>query len=82
LANDPRIKRVLKRYRKGEQFVDSSIDVSGIDDKYLLEALRSSDETRLTSPQALDEFAIAYLGKGMQLERSRVLIWTRECAWV
>ena len=59
MSNDPRIKRVLKRYRKGDQFVDASVDVSDFEISGLLQACRCQDETALTLPKELDDESLA-----------------------
>jgi hypothetical protein len=66
--DDQRIKRVLKRYRKGEDLSDSSIDVSSMPIQYLLEACRCMDSRSLDSPKQLDEVALDYLSKGMGVQ--------------
>jgi hypothetical protein len=67
-ANDARIKRVLKRYRKGNQFVDSSVDVSDVDTEYFLQAFGCTGEDSLVLPKELDESARTFLGERMRLE--------------
>ena len=68
MLDDPRIKRVLKRYRKNEQFSDAQIDVSSLGDAHLLEALRCRDVYELTRPRELDHHALACFARHMGIE--------------
>ena len=68
VMEDHRLKRVLKRYRKGEDLSDSSIDVSTMPVKYLLEACHCMDVRSFDSPKQLDEKALEYLGQGMGVQ--------------
>jgi hypothetical protein len=65
MLDDPRIKRVIKRYKKDEEGADSSLDVSLFGDGYLLSALRGEGEESLSRPHELDDEARAYLSKAM-----------------
>jgi hypothetical protein len=65
MLDDPRIKRVLKRYLKADKISESEIDVSALGDAELLQACRLTDETALVKPVALDESALAYLAQRM-----------------
>src|ERR1700704_111436 len=71
MQDDPRIKRVLKRYRKDEKFSDASMDVSALGVAELLRACRSQDVNYLTAPKELDECAVAHLSQVMGLEFDR-----------
>lgn len=61
--NDPRIKRLLKRYRKGDNFVNAIIDVSHIELDELLKACSCSNERGLVSPKELDDHALAFFSR-------------------
>jgi hypothetical protein len=63
--NDPRIKRVLKRYPKTDQFSDASMDVSAFGDTALLEACRCQRTDDLSAPRELDDHALAYFAQSM-----------------
>jgi hypothetical protein len=71
MHDDPRIKRVLKRYRKDEQFSDASMDVSALGLTVLLQACRSDDADYLTAPKELDDYAVAHLSDVMGIEFNR-----------
>jgi hypothetical protein len=59
-TEDPRIKRVLKRYLKGEEYSSDSMDVTGIGLENLQSACRcDSDGFRL--PKELDGYALVCL---------------------
>ena len=60
MLDDPRIKRVLKRYRKGERFFDASMDVSAYGDIALLTACRCEQVEDIADPRELDEYALEY----------------------
>jgi hypothetical protein len=62
--DDPRIKRVLKRYRKGAMFFDSSMDLTNFGLSELLQACRCS-EAALAAPRELDEHALTYFADRM-----------------
>jgi len=68
MLDDPRIKRVLKRYAKEHQFSDASIDVSGYGDLALLEACRREDVDDLSRPIELDHHALSHFGQRMGIE--------------
>ena len=59
MLDDPRIKRVLKRYKKGDQFSDASMDVSSYGDLALLEACQCEQADELASPREMDRHALA-----------------------
>jgi len=63
MRNDPRIKRLLKRYPKGEQFFDASIDVSHLELQEVLDACRCPDVAGLTLPKELDDHALSYFAR-------------------
>ena len=68
MANDdPRVKRVLKRYEKDAQFSDAHIDLEGISLEALNAAFRFSPEDEFESPRKLDEYAIASIEQWMGL---------------
>jgi hypothetical protein len=71
MSSDPRVKRLLKRYRKDNQFVDASIDVSNIQLSDLLRACGLRDEQELTSPKELNDNALGALEKLMGLDFDR-----------
>lgn len=60
MNDDPRLKRVLKRYPKGENLADASIDVTALGLPLLQEALGSTADDPLMSPRELDDHAIAF----------------------
>jgi len=68
MLDDPRIKRVLKRYAKGDQFSDASMDVSAYGDAALLEACRCRDVADPTAPRELDDYALAHFAQRMGIE--------------
>lgn len=68
MSDDPRIKRVLKRYRKGEDYFDASIDLSGLDLAELQLACRCQQDDSLIAPRELDSHALSYLSARMGLE--------------
>lgn len=65
MLDDPRIKRVLKRYPKDDQFWNASMDVSQLGDRILLEACRLDDADEFSRPVELDEFALEHLAQRM-----------------
>ena len=67
LPDDPRVKRVLKRYLKGEQFSDASLELTGITLKELQTVFRCESDDDLIAPRELDEFALNWLTNRMQL---------------
>jgi hypothetical protein len=69
--DDPRIKRVLKRYRKDDKFSDASMDVTALGLAELLQAVRSEDADYLTAPKELDDDAVAHLSRVMGIEFDR-----------
>jgi hypothetical protein len=73
MLDDPRIKRILKRYPKGENNSDASMDLSSLGDSYLLLAFRCVGETSLQRPIELDDYAITYLSRllGVDFETAK-----------
>lgn len=71
MLDDPRVKRVLKRYPKHVQFSDASIDLSPYGDAFLLTALRCEDEHGLARPVELDEQAMSYFAQYTEIEFDR-----------
>jgi hypothetical protein len=71
MTDDPRIKRVLKRYKKGEQFFDASIDITHLGLTTLLQACRCSGDDSLSAPRELGDYALAELARltGMDFDR-------------
>jgi hypothetical protein len=68
MPDDPRIKRVLKRYRKGEQFPDASVELTNLGVDELLQACRCDEANSLNLPKELDDYAIVYLSRRMGIE--------------
>jgi hypothetical protein len=66
MLDDPRIKRVIKRYRKGEDISDAVMDVSNFGDAELLKACRCIGENAFVKPRELDGWALAYLSPYLQ----------------
>src|SRR5713101_473413 len=71
MPDDPRIKRVLKRYRKDDNFWDASIDVTGLGVDELLRACGAGEVRFLDVPRELDDKALAYLSSRMEIEFDR-----------
>ena len=67
MFDDPRLKRVLKRYEKGSNLSDASIDVSNLGVGELLKACRCASLADLSAPKELDETALAHLSKRMDI---------------
>src|SRR5262245_5875788 len=63
MIDDPRIKRVLKRYRKEENVSDASIEVTALGDSELLLACRCTGELSLAGPRELDDHALSHLSR-------------------
>jgi hypothetical protein len=66
-ADEPRIKRILKRYLKGDEFSDASLELTGITLEELQAACRCSPDELLESPRELDGYAIVCLASRMQM---------------
>ncbi len=71
MLDDPRIKRVLKRYPKDGQFSDASIDVSNYGDAALLEACRCQHVDDMSGPIELDDHALAHFTQRLGIEFDR-----------
>lgn len=73
ILSDPRIKRLLKRYRKGDNLVDASIDVSHIRLDELLAACSCGSDRDLVRPKELDDRALTFFSKALaeRLDRSQ-----------
>jgi hypothetical protein len=68
MPDDPRIKRVLKRYRKGEQFPDASLELTDLGVDELLQACRCDQANALNLPKELDDYAMSYLTRRLGIE--------------
>jgi hypothetical protein len=68
MTDDPRFKRVLKRYPKGEDRFDASMDVTGLGLPLLQEALSCRADDALMNPRQLDDRAISFLAARLGLE--------------
>ena len=66
-ADDPRAKRVLKRYPKNEQFSDAHLDLTGISLEALGTACRCAPD-KFWLPRELDDYAISCLAHWLKLE--------------
>jgi hypothetical protein len=73
MPNDPRIKVVLKRYRKEEEYPDASIELDGMDLGVLRAACRCEAEDFLSKPCELDEQARLFLSTHMGVDFDSVL---------
>jgi hypothetical protein len=71
MLDDPRIKRVLKRYKKDGKLSDSIMDVTSLGVAELLLACRCAEARSLDAPRELDDHALAYLARRMGLEFDR-----------
>lgn len=67
-SDDPRIKRVLKRYEKDAQFRDAHIDLEAVSLEALNVAFGFPPEDEFKSPRKLDEYAIACFEQWMGIE--------------
>lgn len=72
MLDDPRIKRVLKRYPKDEPFFDAAMDLSRLGDAELLRACRCQNVDSFATPKELDDYATAHLGQALGIELDRV----------
>ena len=61
-TDDPRIKRVLKRYLKGEEFSDACLALTGVSFDELQTFCRC-DADKFTRPPALDGYAMVCLNE-------------------
>lgn len=73
MPNDPRLKFLLKRYRKGDNLADASMDVSNVELKYLLEGCGCGDAEALARPKELGEHSLAYFATllGTNFDRAK-----------
>ena len=71
MFDDQRIKRVLKRYLKEEQFSDASMDVGSLGIAVLMQACRCDEVDSLNAPKELDDHAVAHLAQLMGIEFDR-----------
>jgi hypothetical protein len=71
MLDDPRIKRILKRYPKGDKFSDVFLDVTSLGDAELLQACRCDDSGRLDGPKELDDQALLHLSRRIGIEFDR-----------
>ena len=67
MIDDPRITRVLKRYRKGEDLVDAAMEVTSLGAAELLKACRLAEVSQMAGPCELDDYALAHLSRVMGL---------------
>jgi len=68
MLDDPRIKRILKRYPKGDKFSDVFMDVTSLGVVELMQACRCSEVSSLDAPRELDDQALAHLASRMGVE--------------
>ena len=68
MADDPRIKRILKRYPKGDKFADVFMDVTNLGVAELLQVCRCEEASCLDTPKELDEQALSLLASKMGIE--------------
>ena len=71
MLDDPRIKRVLRRYPKEDKFSDASMDVSAYGDAALLQALRYEHVDDLSAPRELDDHAVTHFAQRMKIDFDR-----------
>jgi hypothetical protein len=71
-ADDPRIKRVLKRYFKDNEFSDASLDLTGISLEEL-QSMCSCSADDFKKPRELDGLALVYFTNrlGMSFDASK-----------
>lgn len=65
MVSDPRIKRLLKRYRKDSNLVDATIDVSHIRLDELLRACSCNSDKDLVRPKELDDRALSFFSRAL-----------------
>ena len=63
-TDDPRLKRVLKRYRKSEDRCDAALDVTRLGLGGLREALGCAEDDPLVAPHPIDAVAAQRLADG------------------
>jgi hypothetical protein len=71
MAEDPHIKRVLKRYRRDSAFPDASLDVTRLGVDVLLRACAVADSMQLNAPRELKATGLLYLSSHMGVELDR-----------
>ena len=71
MLDDPRIKRILKRYPKGDRFSDVFMDVTSLGVGELLQVCRCEEARCLDAPKELDEEALSRLASRMGIEFDR-----------
>jgi len=71
MPDDPRIKRVLKRYRKGEDLPDAAIDITAMGAAQLLWAFSADNPDFLTAPKELNYHTLSKLSTIMAMEFDR-----------
>jgi hypothetical protein len=71
-TDDPRIKRVLKRYLKNEDFPDASLELTGISLEEL-QSMCSCSAADFSVPRELDGYALVYFTNrmGMNFDASQ-----------
>ncbi len=62
MTDDPRLKRVLKRYRKLDDHADASMDVTALGIVQLRTLVGCAEDDPLIAPRALDALAAARFG--------------------
>jgi hypothetical protein len=68
MTDDPRLKRVLKRYPKHEDASDAAIDVTALGLDRLQAALRCAPDDPLAAPRALDAAAVEWFSAELGVE--------------
>lgn len=71
MLDDPRIKRVLKRYPKSDQLSDASMDVSNYGDLALLQACQRESVDEMAGPVELNDHALDHFQQHMGIEFDR-----------
>jgi hypothetical protein len=71
MKNDPRIVRLLKRYPKDEDYFDASIDVSHLEIDKLINICQCQNDSGLSVPKELDEFALGHFSQAFGIEFDR-----------
>lgn len=71
MLDDPRIKRVLKRYPKSDQLSDASMDVSNYGDLALLQACQRESVDEIAGPVELNDHALDHFQQHMGIEFDR-----------
>ena len=71
MLDDPRIKRILKRYPKSDKFSDVFMDVTSLGVIELMQACCCSEVSSLDAPKELDDQGLAHLASRMGIEFDR-----------